>query len=74
MLGNSNKRVSTIKWYRTMKRYVIEVIVEEVSDEFFDELNKTGTTGCDDIVQIIDNALSPFGLEGHSKLVKYTDD
>lgn len=73
MLGNSYTGISTIERNRPVKRYVIEVIVEEVSDDFFDDLKQNNTTGCDDIVTIIDNALSPYGLEGHSRLIKYTD-
>ena len=56
-----------------MRQYIIEVIVNEGSDEFFDELNQTNKTGCDDIVELVDNALSSYGLDGNTKLVKYTN-
>ena len=57
-----------------MKKYTIEVVVNEVCDEFFEELNKTNSTGCDDIVKIISNALSPYGLHDNIKLIKFIDD
>ena len=56
-----------------MKQYTIEIVVNERSDEFFDELNQTGFTGCDDLVKIVDDALGTFGLDGNTKLVKFTD-
>lgn len=41
-----------------MKKYVFEVIVEEGNDEFWENLEKTGSTGCEDIFTELVDAIS----------------
>jgi len=56
-----------------LKRYKLEIIVDEASDEFFDDINAKGETGCDEIVRLFVVALNPYGLADKIKLVEYTD-
>ncbi len=73
MLGNYSKRISTTERIGVMKRYVIEIVINEGSDEFFDELARNSNTGCDDIVKVVEDALGQYGLDENVKLVKYTN-
>ena len=55
-----------------MKRYKIELIIEEGSDEFWEDLDKDHESGCDEIVKIIREDLISWP-EIKIKLVEFTD-
>lgn len=56
-----------------MKRYTFELTVTEGNSEFWEELLATNTTGCDDLLQQIGDALAEHGFDPDVKLVKYED-
>lgn len=45
-----------------MKIYTIQVVIEEGNDEFWESLE--GKTGCDEVVELVKDALDQFGLSG----------
>ncbi len=55
-----------------MKKYTIEVIVTEQSDEFWEEVTADGKTGCDDVLEAIKNELINWNVE--VKLINYKDE
>ncbi len=55
-----------------MKRYVLELVIEEGSDEFWESLE--GKSGCDDIVEWIRGVLETEVSEFELTLKEYTDD
>lgn len=56
-----------------MKQYTLELVVTEGNDEGWEEILKDGKTGCDDVIDMVVNALYEVGLEPAIKLVKYED-
>lgn len=54
-----------------MKRYTFELIVNEQSDEFFEEITKDGKSGCDEVLDVIKEELQNYDIE--IKLTGYTD-
>ena len=58
----------------TMRRYTIEVVIEEGSDEFWENLLDSGA---DVMLQVVKDALSDFGLQEQFgvtvKLKKFED-
>jgi hypothetical protein len=56
-----------------MKQYTFELVINEGCNEGWEELLKDGKTGCDDVVEMVINALYEVGLEPAIKLVKYED-
>jgi hypothetical protein len=57
-----------------MKRYVFQIIVEEGNDEFWEDLETRGITGCEDLRDMILDSLGGTGLcEAEVKLVEYTN-
>ena len=56
-----------------MKRYQLLIDIEEGSDEFWEELERNGTTGCDEITDEIKEALRNHGLDYQVKLISFTD-
>ena len=46
-----------------MKRYVLEVIIEEGSDEFWESLAEAGRTGCDEVQQSVRDILFDAGFQ-----------
>lgn len=54
-----------------MKKYYIEIIINEESDEWFQEITKDGKTGCDEILTEIKNKLQLF--DANIKLTKFID-
>jgi hypothetical protein len=56
-----------------MKQYTFELVINEGCNEGWEEMLKDGKTGCDDVVEMVINALYEVGLEPAIKLVKYED-
>lgn len=54
-----------------MKTYVLKIVIEEGSDEFWEELDEKKSTGCDEILREIDSLLSPW--DAKVTLTKYED-
>ncbi len=54
-----------------MKRYTIQVTIEEGSDEFWEEVTADGKTGCDELLEAIRQEL--FNWSAEVKLVNYED-
>ena len=61
-----------------MKQYKFEITITEGNDEFWEEINRKNETGCDDVKDMVDIALSQHGLyDGDNceiKLKKFEDD
>lgn len=56
-----------------MKRYTIQITIEEGNDEFWESL--AGKTGCDDITEVVKECLATTGFDDASiKLIKFTDE
>jgi len=45
-----------------MKQYTFEIIIDEGEDEFWDEINKKGITGCDEVKECLVSALAETGF------------
>jgi hypothetical protein len=43
-----------------MKRYFIEVVIEERLDEFWEEITANGKTGCDELLNVINEELQNY--------------
>lgn len=56
-----------------MKKYVFEVRVEEGANEFWEELERRGVTGADEICEEIKNTLGSLGMPHSVVCVKYED-
>lgn len=57
-----------------MKKYTFEIRIEEGSDEFWEELDGAGSTGCDELLDMILDLLFPTGLQtAEVKLTSYTN-
>lgn len=61
-----------------MKKYTFQVVIEEGSDEFWDEINNKGITGCDQVLELVEDALDANGLfngknDSNIKLVAFSD-
>ena len=54
-----------------MKKYYIEIVINEQSDEWFQEITKDGKSGCDDVLTEVKNKLHLFDCD--VKLIKYID-
>lgn len=54
-----------------MKQYKFELIVNEQSDEFFEEFEQEGKSGCDEVLQVIKDELQNYDIE--IKLTGYSD-
>lgn len=55
-----------------MKRYVLEVVINEGNDEYWESLDKEGKSGCDDIVELVKSSLDPV-VEAQIKLIEYSN-
>lgn len=60
-----------------MKKYTFEIVITEGHDEFWEELEEKGETGCDDVKSLISCALSNAGFDEdygcEIKLKKFED-
>jgi hypothetical protein len=57
-----------------MKKYTITVVVNEGSDEFWEELEEANKTGCDEVVQMVKDALNDHFIEAEVSLTRFDDD
>lgn len=55
-----------------MKRYVLEVVIKEGNDEYWESLNNSGKSGCDDLVDMVQTTLDQV-LEAQVKLIEYSN-
>jgi hypothetical protein len=57
-----------------MKTFKIEVIINEGSDEYWEELRKDGKTGCDEVTQVVKEAVTDvFPVDAEVRLIDYKD-
>jgi len=54
-----------------MKQYIIEVIIDEQSDEFWEEATKDGKTGCDDLLEAIKDELQNW--DATIRIIEFKD-
>jgi len=58
-----------------MKKYTFIVTLHEGHDEFWEELERYNKTGCEEVKQIIINALSDSGVYDYDvSLTRFEDD
>jgi len=55
-----------------MKRYVVEIVFEEGSDEFWEEITADGSTGCDGLLKAIREDLQNYFPES-VRISKFED-
>lgn len=44
-----------------MKTYTLEVVIHEGNDEFWEYLNATNSTGCEDVLEVVKRAMAEYG-------------
>jgi hypothetical protein len=54
-----------------MKKYTIELVINEQSDEYFEDITKDGNTGCDEILKFVKEQFEEYDVE--VRLTKYED-
>ena len=54
-----------------MKQYKFELIVNEQSDEMYEEFAREGKSGCDEVLEIIKDELQNYDIE--VRLTGYSD-
>jgi len=57
-----------------MKQYKLTILITEGSDEFWESLKTTETTGCDEILEEVRSALDEAGINSKVALTSFTDD
>jgi len=55
-----------------MKRYTIEIVIEQGSDEWWEEITADGKTGCDEVLDAIKTEVATYFPESVT-LVSFTD-
>lgn len=55
-----------------MKRYRIEIVFEEGSDEFWEDITGDNNTGCDTLLQVIKEELQNYFPES-VRMIEFTD-
>ena len=56
-----------------MKKYKLEIVIEEENDEFWEDLKEQRKSGCDDIYNTVVAAMETSFLNFEVKLVEFTD-
>ena len=56
-----------------MKEYTLEVIIQEGSDEFWDDALKDNKSGADDVLMAIESCINDQGWDAKIRLVKFED-
>lgn len=56
-----------------MKRYVFEFVIEEANDEFWEDINSRGVTGCDEVTEIVLNVFENEFNDVKIKLIRFED-
>jgi hypothetical protein len=57
-----------------MKTFKIEVIINEGSDEYWEELRSNNKTGCDEVTQVVkESILDVFPVDTEVRLIDYKD-
>ena len=54
-----------------MKRYTFELIVNEQSDEFWEEITQDGKSGCDEVLDAIREEMQNYDIQ--VRLIGYDD-
>jgi len=54
-----------------MKKYTFEVIINEQSDEFFEEITEGNKSGCDEVLKVLKEELQNYDVE--VRLTGYED-
>ena len=52
-----------------MKQYKFEIIIDEGNDEFWEELQESGTTGCNEVMEMIRESFRDTGLEMNATVI-----
>lgn len=56
-----------------MKRYVFEFVIEEANDEFWEDINSRGVTGCDEVTEIVLDVFENEFNDVKIKLIRFED-
>ena len=57
-----------------MKKFIFEVIIDEGNDEFWEELENTNKSGCDEITEVVKNSQENSGLmHTRVKLIEFSN-
>ncbi len=56
-----------------MKTYKFELIIKEQSDEFWEDITKDNKSGCDEIIELVNEILGNSNLSFDVKLINFID-
>lgn len=57
-----------------MRKYVIQLTIQEGDDEFWEDIINNNKSGCDEVMDMIDHALGACCIDlSDIKLVEYTN-
>ena len=56
-----------------MKRYTFEIVIEEGSDEWWEEITADGKSGCNEVLADIKEKMA-YGFPESVKLIKFEDE
>ena len=56
-----------------MKIYKFELIINEQSDEFYEEITNNGKSGCDEVFGLIKEELDIMGLDFELRLIGFEE-
>lgn len=56
-----------------MKKYTFEIVITEGSNKFWDDINRRGRTGCDEVADLVANCFDLEGLDPEIRLSKFED-
>lgn len=56
-----------------MKKYTFQVVIEEGSDEFWEEIYNKGITGCDQVKELVEDFLDHLFTGDNVKLIEFRD-